>query len=45
MFDAEDADIAYFYESRLPGEATGVEDLHIHPVESRQLRISVRFRF
>lgn len=45
VFDADDADITYFYESRLAGEPTGVEDRHIHPVEPRQLRISARYRF
>lgn len=43
--DARDADISYFFESRLPGEAAGVEDIHFHPVEPRQLRASVRYRF
>ena len=45
LFDNDDADITYFYESRLPGESTGVEDIHFHPVEPRQVRASVRFRF
>jgi outer membrane receptor protein involved in Fe transport len=45
LFNAEDADITYFYESRLPGEAAGVEDRHFHPVEPRQLRASVRLTF
>lgn len=45
VFDAKDADITYFYESRLAGEAAGAEDLHIHPVEPRQLRVSARYRF
>lgn len=44
LFNARDADITYFYESRLPGEATGVEDRHFHPVEPRQIRMSVRIR-
>ena len=45
-FDAKDADITYFYASRLPGEpADGVEDRHIHPVEPRQLRVSFRATF
>ena len=44
-FDSKDADITYLYESRLSGEAAGVEDLHIHPVEPRQLRLSARFAF
>lgn len=45
LFDARDADITYFYESRLAGEAVGVEDLHLHPVEPRQLRVSARYQF
>ncbi|CAN7522823.1 TonB-dependent receptor [Phenylobacterium sp. LjRoot219] len=45
LFDARDADITYFYESRLPGEATGVEDIHFHPVEPRQVRASLRINF
>ena len=45
LFDARDADITYFYESRLRGETRGIEDLHVHPVEPRQLRISARVRF
>ena len=43
--DAEDADITYFFESQLSGEASGVDDIHLHPVEPRQLRASVRYRF
>jgi len=36
------SDIQYYYASRLPGEpAGGVEDIHFHPVEPRQLRLSV----
>ena len=45
-FDAQDADITYFYASRLPGEAAeGVEDRHIKPVEPRQVRVSLRATF
>ena len=44
LLDSEDADIAYFYASRVAGEpAGGVEDVHFHPVEPRQLRLSVRW--
>jgi outer membrane receptor protein involved in Fe transport len=44
LFSAKDADISYFYASRLPGEpAEGVEDRHIHPVEPRQVRVSLRY--
>ena len=46
LFDSEDADITYFYASRLPGEpAEGVEDRHFHPVEPRQVRVSLRLSF
>jgi len=45
LFDAQDADITYFYASRLPGEAAGVDDVHFHPVEPRQVRASLRLRF
>jgi outer membrane receptor protein involved in Fe transport len=45
LFDAEDNDITYFYESRLPGEATPVEDIHFHPVEPRTLRATLNYRF
>lgn len=43
LFDANDADISYFYASRLRGEPSeGVEDRHIHPVEPRQVRVSLK---
>ena len=46
LFDARDPDISYFYASRLPGEPVeGVEDIHFHPVEPRQLRASLRLTF
>lgn len=45
LFDADDADITYFFESQLPGEADPVEDIHFHPVEPRQVRVSLRYRF
>ncbi len=44
-FDSKDADITYFYESQLAGEASPVEDIHFHPVEPRQVRLSLRYRF
>ena len=44
-FDARDNDIAYFYESRLPGEATPVEDIHFHPVEPRTFRLTLTTTF
>lgn len=46
LFDAHDADITYFYTSRLQGEpAGGVDDYHLHPVEPRQVRGSLRIGF
>jgi hypothetical protein len=42
IFNSRDADIQYYYTSRLPGEpAGGVNDIHFHPVEPRQVRASI----
>lgn len=38
-------DIAYFYESRLPGEAAPVADRHVHPAEPRTVRVTLRRSF
>ncbi|HKA91435.1 MAG TPA: TonB-dependent receptor plug domain-containing protein [Haliangiales bacterium] len=41
LFDAKTDEIAYFYRSRLPGEpAAGVEDVHFHPADPIQVRVS-----
>ena len=46
LFNASDADIDYFYVSRLPGEpADGVEDIHTHPTIPRTARVSVHVGF
>lgn len=45
VFDAQDADITYFFESQLPGEASPVADIHFRPVEPRQVRVSFRYNF
>jgi hypothetical protein len=46
IFDREDNDIEYFYESRLSGEpAGGVADIHFHPVEPRTVRVAATRRF
>jgi outer membrane receptor protein involved in Fe transport len=45
LFDSQDNDITYFYESQLPGEGAPVEDRHFHPVEPRTLRLTVETRF
>ena len=42
VFDARESDIQYYYTSRLRGEpAEGVDDVHFHPAEPRQLRVSL----
>jgi hypothetical protein len=39
-------DIQYNYASRLKGETSdGTDDVHFHPVEPRQIRIAVGYRF
>ncbi|HTO73652.1 MAG TPA: TonB-dependent receptor [Gemmatimonadales bacterium] len=44
LLDAEDDDIQYYYTSRLNGEApVGVDDVHFHPVEPRQVRVSLEY--
>ena len=45
LFDSEDADITYFFESQLSGEAAPVSDIHLHPVEPRQVRASLSILF
>ena len=44
--DSQDADVSYYYASRLPGEpAGGVEDVHFHPVIPRTARLTLLARF
>ncbi len=45
LFNTQTNDVAYFYESRLPGEAAGVEDVHFHPNEPRSYRVTLSYRF
>ena len=45
VFDAEDSDISYLFESQLSSEASAIEDIHFHPVEPRQVRASIRYSF
>jgi outer membrane receptor protein involved in Fe transport len=46
LANARADDIQYFYASRLRGEpAGGVDDVHSHPVEPRQVRASLGWRF
>ena len=45
LLDAHNSDIDYFYASRLPGEpAAGVNDIHTHPAEPREFRVSLTAR-
>lgn len=38
--------IDYYYRSRLPGEpVAGVNDIHLHPIESRSFRVSLAMNF
>ena len=42
LFNTSTSDIDYYYTSRLPGEpADGMNDIHTHPSESREFRISL----
>ena len=44
LLGSRDRDIQYFYASRLPGEpADGVADVHFHPAEPRQVRVSLEW--
>lgn len=46
LLDTRSADITYYYASRLQGESPdGVDDYHIHPVEPREFRVSLRYSF
>ena len=54
LLDREDADIQYYYASRLPASTSpsgvaedvgGVEDVHFHPMESRTFRFWVEYAF
>jgi hypothetical protein len=45
IFDTKADQIAYYYESRLPGEPGGVLGRHIHPVEPRSFRLTLAGRF
>ena len=43
--DEEGNDITYLYESQLPSEAAPVEDVHLHPIEPRMVRMALAYRF
>jgi hypothetical protein len=42
LLDAKTSDIDYYYTSRLPGEPpAGLDDVHTHPSEPREVRVSL----
>ena len=44
LFDSKDHDIDYLYTSRLSGEpAEGIEDLHFHPIEPINARVTLSY--
>ena len=45
FLDEEDDDIAYWFESQLPGEAAAVEDIHFHPADPRTVRVLMKYKF
>jgi outer membrane receptor protein involved in Fe transport len=45
VFDSEDNDITYLYESQLANETEPVEDIHFHPVEPRTVRVTLSGSF
>ncbi len=46
LLNREVSDVDYFYASRLPGEpAQGVSDIHFHPAEPREARLTADWRF
>jgi outer membrane receptor protein involved in Fe transport len=46
LLDRKDSAIDYYYTSRLPGEdAAGIDDIHFHPVEPVNFRMSLTATF
>jgi outer membrane receptor protein involved in Fe transport len=45
LLDRQVNDIEYWYASQLLGETSPVDDRHIHPSESRTLRLTLSYRF
>jgi hypothetical protein len=45
LFDRKVSDIDYFYASRLPSEASPVNDVHTHPSEPRSVRLALTLNF
>lgn len=45
LFDSDDHDVEYFYESQLPGEPEPVADNHYHVFEPQAVRFYLQYRF
>ena len=46
VFDSKTTDIDYYYVSRLPGEPpAGVNDIHTHPADQIELRVTLKAVF
>lgn len=45
LLDADEPDISYFFASQLAGEAGPVDDIHEHPIEPRQVRVTLGVKF
>ncbi len=45
LTNRQDSAVDYFYTSQLRGEATPVNDLHFHPIESRSFRVTLTANF
>ena len=45
LFDSDENDITYFYESQLLGEPEPVEDIHFHPVHPRSFKLVLKADF
>jgi outer membrane receptor protein involved in Fe transport len=45
LFNQKSSDIDYYYASQLRGEPGPVNDIHFHPVEPREYRVSFTVTF
>lgn len=45
LLDERANDIEYYYDSQLSGEAASVKDVHVHPAEPREFRVTLTKRF
>ena len=45
LFDSDDHDVEYYYESQLSGETLPVQDNHYHVFEPRAVRLYLQYGF